>query len=214
MTVSGNIKHVIIPHLWPIIISCILVGYVLIFTIILYSAPNGVGNISDKVKIVTQQNSNIVETRNNEGSVSINKISEKIQPNLSQFTNKPFSYLVKQIGAYPSGDYSHSSNYFDNFVIFLQKEPLKYRLKKLLGDEKFAVLHDYWDVTMPIEQIGKYIVARACGAHQCPDVRFAVIVDIANDTIFVGYKTRDDEQLFAENDATIPKILEQWQGDE
>ena len=84
------------------------------------------------------------------------------------------------------------SDFFDNLIV-------KQRLQTLLGKERYSFMIDYW----------------SCMSHNCPNVNFIVIIDIAKNTFHAGIRENDVIKTYSENENNktqwIKQRLQHWE---
>ena len=86
------------------------------------------------------------------------------------------------------------------------------RLKTLTGN-RYQFLKETWAVETPMEVKGDIFSAEACMAHNCGATNFIVVVDLANDKMYVGIRENDKVKRYGE-DENHPQALKDWEKNE
>lgn len=95
-------------------------------------------------------------------------------------------------------------------IALLQQNPLKNRLKKLLGKEENDFRQRY-KVTPPIEVESGILFNEGCKPHNCTVEEAALAVNMNADLLYVGIARNKIVTLFAEKgDTAYPQKLLDW----
>jgi hypothetical protein len=143
---------------------------------------------------------------------TINKVEEKkrgtVQPETDTMiavsdTIEPLQVASWQIFEQFDGKYALETG-------MLQKEPLKSRIKILLGKDE-ASFTERFDVTPPVEVEGTVLYNQGCRRHYCGTDEAAIAVDMNRDLIYIGIATDGIVKLYAEKqDSACPDKLLKW----
>lgn len=113
-------------------------------------------------------------------------------------SNKPLAYLKK----------FHKKSPID--VRLLESEPLRARLKNLLG-RKYERLVKNMDVQTYIEVSREVVFTSGCLPHSCGSDEAALCIDTQNDAVFVGILSNEKLTLYYESaDVTVPALFKNW----
>lgn len=95
-------------------------------------------------------------------------------------------------------------------VKLLQKQPLKERLKAILGAEEKDFTNRY-GTTPPIEVDNGILFNEGCKPHNCSVEEAAIAIDMKKDVIYIGIARDKVVKLYGENgDSAYPDKLLQW----
>lgn len=95
-------------------------------------------------------------------------------------------------------------------VKLLQKQPLKERLKAMLGEEEKDFASRY-GTTPPIEIDNGILFNEGCKPHNCSVEEAAIAIDMKKDVIYIGIARNRVVKLYGENgDSAYPDKLLQW----
>ena len=94
------------------------------------------------------------------------------------------------------------SDFFDNLIV-------KQRLQTLLGKERYSFMIDYWSIGKPVELENNILVTSGCMSHNCPNVNFIVIIDIAKNTFHAGIRENDVIKTYSENENNKTQWIKQ-----
>lgn len=103
-----------------------------------------------------------------------------------------------------NGKYSWDVKLFEN-------ENFKQRLSKLIGNENYSYLIEYWNVEGPMVFSGNVFIAKGCQAHNCNMTNFIIVYDFTNNVMYAGIRKEGWDKTFSEDDGVSPKVIE-WRG--
>lgn len=102
-----------------------------------------------------------------------------------------------------NGKYAHDVKLFD-------QEPLKARLKALLGDQ-FKPFLERHKTTPPIAVENAQLYSEGCRPHDCSEEESALVIDMKKDVLYAGIAIRKQVHLFSEKgDTAYPVSLVKW----
>jgi len=95
-------------------------------------------------------------------------------------------------------------------IKLLMKQPLKERLKAMLGAEEKDFVARY-GTTPPIEVENGVLFNEGCKPHNCSIEEAAIAIDMKKDVIYVGIARNKVVKLYGERgDSAYPEKLLQW----
>ena len=92
----------------------------------------------------------------------------------------------------------------------MQQEPLKSRLKLLLGNA-VPVMEQRFEVTPPVEVEHDIVYNQGCRKHYCGADEAAIAIDMEKDRVYVGIAVNGIVKLYSEQrDTLYPDKLLRW----
>jgi hypothetical protein len=109
--------------------------------------------------------------------------------------------------------WKHFEQYDGKYITetdMLQREPLKSRLKTLLGNEN-NTLQQRFDVAPPIEVENDVLYNQGCRKHYCGADEAAIAIDMKHDVVYAGVAVNGVVKLYTEDeDSVYPEKLLRW----
>jgi hypothetical protein len=104
----------------------------------------------------------------------------------------------------PSVDFLRE--YVDKYprdVNLLDNPHITKRLEKLLGI-RYAFLKEAWTVESPMQIDENTFIAGGCMEHNCGDTNFIIVVDLAQNLMYVGIREDGWTKVYSEDGSTHP----------
>lgn len=109
--------------------------------------------------------------------------------------------------------WKHFEQYDGKYITetdILQHEPLKSRLKTLLGNDN-NTLRERFDVAPPIEVENDVLYNQGCRKHYCGADEAAIAIDMKSDIVYAGVAVNGIVKLYSEErDPKFPEKLLKW----
>ncbi|OMP77252.1 hypothetical protein BW716_20760 [[Flexibacter] sp. ATCC 35208] len=109
--------------------------------------------------------------------------------------------------------WKHFEQYDGKYITetdILQREPLKSRLKTLLGNDN-NTLRERFDVAPPIEVENDVLYNQGCRKHYCGADEAAIAIDMKSDIVYAGVAANGIVKLYSEQrDPRFPEKLLKW----
>ncbi|WP_343672711.1 hypothetical protein [Chitinophaga sp.] len=109
--------------------------------------------------------------------------------------------------------WKHFERYDGKYITetdILQQEPLKSRLKTLLGNDN-NTLRQRFDVAPPIEVENDVLYNQGCRKHYCGADEAAIAIDMKRDIVYAGVAVNGVVKLYSEEQgAGFPEKLLRW----
>ncbi|WP_143150573.1 hypothetical protein [Chitinophaga sancti] len=109
--------------------------------------------------------------------------------------------------------WKHFEHYDGKYITetdMLQREPLRSRLKTLLGNAN-NVLCQRFDVAPPIEVENDVLYNQGCRKHYCGADEAAIAIDMKRDVVYAGVAVNGVVKLYSETrDSGYPEKLIRW----
>lgn len=103
-------------------------------------------------------------------------------------THNDLSVAKSWIGKYPSALVGN------NKIGLLKQPPIKTVLNRILPKAEIAALGKFSSET-PVRQMGDFLIVNKCLPHNCPSDMAAVVIDIKNDKLWVGFFSREEARV-------------------
>lgn len=177
---------------------------ILVLSLILVSCNETKTN--DKEKNLTEKENELLKKENEllRREQELNKSKENEEYNFSKDKHSSINkldFLKKLDGKYP-----YDVKLLDNSV-FMK------RLKKLLGNERYAFLKDNWATEMPMQFSDNIFVAEGCQAHNCGSTNFILVYNFNNNVLYAGIREEEYVKTFSEDGGFSTKIID-WENND